>query len=360
MVVLALVAYRVDSAKPNEEPQTSSEDSPPSDVHDLEYPETTSTELCEITQSDPKQPSRTDLPLLNGVESPKLDELDPPEPPCLEPVESSEMEESAPKPVGLVFEPPASQPEPEGHNPSQTFLELWRRVPEFDNRLLALIANWQSGASPLERRRGVERLDCSIESICVSSEQRWESVIINLGVGGAELLHPDYVVLNTRLALVPKTHLIPVTGRVTWVLPQEIGYRVGLCFDSDPEHLSRSWVADTLLELGSAFLLKRAPRRYVRVATDVPSCLITDDGRQIEVVLKDVSLGGCLLQSSEPFDFEEITLRLGSVDCRGKVVNLRERPDDGWSHHVNFAPLSPLETLKLLRTISVLLKNGYK
>jgi hypothetical protein len=385
MAALALVAYWVDER--TQEPRP------------LEDVEAKSPELGESELIEPEGPALAEQPKPIEPESPALAEqpkpIEPespalPEPKLIEPepvrAESPALPEPKPmKPEPMQAEkpaipepdpielgpPPTELAEPETPTPlkpkpaknakptpSQAFLELWKRVPEFDNRLMALLAHWQSGPSPLERRRGVERLDCSVESICVSSEQRWESTIANLGVGGAEILLPDDVGLNTRLALVPKTHLIPVTGKAAWVLPEEDGYRIGLSFEADPDSLSKSWVADTLLELGSAFLLKRAPRRYVRVSTDVPSYLMTDEGRQIEVVLKDVSLGGCLLQSSEPFKVEEITLRLGSVDCRGKVVNNRECPDTSWSHHVHFAPLGPLETLRLLRTISVLLKNG--
>ena len=256
-------------------------------------------------------------------------------------------------------EPQPAEPKPPPSNPraKEAFLKLWQRAPEFDNQLVALFANWQSGPSPYERRRGVERLKADQKGICVSSEQRWETVIKNLSVGGAELLHPEPVPRNTRLALVPSNHDQTVTGRVAWVRENGAGFRIGLNFDLDPETLSESWVAETMLGLGSEFLIRRAPRRYVRVATKVHSRLVTEDGRHIEVVLCDVSLGGCLLQSEEPFQVEELTLRLGSVDCHGKVVNNRQRPDEGWSHHVTFAPLSTLETLRLLRTISSLLKK---
>ncbi len=255
------------------------------------------------------------------------------------------------------LQPAEPKTPPSNPRAKEAYLKLWQRTPEFDNQFVALFANWQSGPSPFERRRGVERLKAEQKAICVSSEKRWDTLIKNLSVGGAELLHPEPVPRNTRLALVPEDYEDTVTGRVSWVRENGAGFRIGLNFDLDPETLSESWVAETLLGLGSEFLIRRAPRRYVRVATEVHSRLVTEDGRHIEVVLCDVSLGGCLLQSEEPFQVEELTLRLGSVDCLGKVVNNRKRPDEGWSHHVTFAPMGPLETLRLLRTISSLLKK---
>ena len=326
-----------------------------------------------VAEAAPTEPATAELetpePAVAELTAPEpaVAELETREPAVAEPTapESATAELEVPEPTVTeltALDSPSTlpaEPKPVPANPraKEAFLKLWHRTPEFDNQLVALFANWQSGPSPYERRRGVERLRADEKAICVSSEKRWETVIKNLSVGGAELLHPEPVPRNTRLALVPPSYDQTVTGRVSWVRENGSGFRLGFNFDQDPQTLSESWVAETLLGLGSEFLLKRAPRRYVRVSTEVHSRLVTEDGRNIEVVLCDVSLGGCLLQSEEPFQVEELTLRLGSVDCLGKVVNNRQRADEGWSHHVTFAPMSPLETLRLLRTISSLLKK---
>lgn len=272
--------------------------------------------------------------------------------PVLPPQSEDEPEDCAPLLVTLGLE----TDRPVANRAKEAFLALWQRTPEFDSRVVALLAQWQSGPSPFERRRGVERLACELESVCVSSEKRWDTEIRNLSVGGVELLHPEPVPRHTRLALVPKPFLDTVTGRVAWIRPVEHGYRIGLSFDQDPERLSHTWVAETLLSMGSEFLLQRAPRKYVRVPTEVYSTLVMEDGRCVDIVLRDVSMGGCLLHSSEPFELQELVLRLGSVDCHGMVVNSRQMSDLSWSHHVTFSPLGSLEKVRLLRTIGRLLR----
>ena len=352
---------RADDADPDTEHEPIESPEPDVEFETLEFPEAEA-DLETAEQLEEKIPALVRL------------EVEPKEsPPRSDPEETKAVTEDSPSEPEIAKREPeqpvreetpeaesqAAEPKPSPSNPraKEAFLKLWQRTPEFGNQLVALFANWQSGPSPYERRRGVERLKADQKAICVSSEQRWETIIKNLSVGGAELLHPEPVPRNTRLALVPANYDQTVTGRVSWVRENGAGFRIGLNFDLDPETLSESWVAETLLGLGSEFLIRRAPRRYVRVATEVHSRLVTEDGRYIEVVLCDVSLGGCLLQSEEPFQVEELTLRLGSVDCHGKVVNNRQRPDAGWSHHVTFAPMNPLETLRLLRTISSLLKK---
>ena len=354
---------RADNAAPDTEHEPLESPEPEVEFETLEFPEAdtdleTAERLEEKIQAlerlevEPKESPPTSEP--EETEAVTEDEDSPSEPEIAErepeqPVQRETLEAES--------QPTEFKPSPSNPRAKEAFLKLWQRTPEFDNQLVALFANWQSGPSPYERRRGVERLIADQKAICVSSEQRWDTIIKNLSVGGAELLHPEPVPRHTRLALVPSNYEQTVTGRVAWVRENGAGFRIGLNFDLDPETLSESWVAETLLGLGSEFLIRRAPRRYVRVATEVHSRLVTEDGRHIEVVLCDVSLGGCLLQSEEPFQVEELTLRLGSVDCHGKVVNNRQRPDEGWSHHVTFAPMSPLETLRLLRTISSLLKK---
>lgn len=237
---------------------------------------------------------------------------------------------------------------------TEVFLQLAERAPD-QSALIGFLSRQRKGPSPDERRRGVERLNCSVICTCVSSAKRWEVTVVNLGVGGLEMQHPENIPLKTRLAVVPHHYNQTVTGRVVWSRPSGEGAHLGFAFDLDREALSQSWVASLLLEQGAEFLLRRAPRKYVRVPTEIPSLLVQEDGTTIAITLRDVSLGGCLVHSEAEFGVKELTLMLGTVACRGIIVKHRQNRR-GWSYHIRFQPLGFLEKTRLRRTITLLLK----
>lgn len=344
--------------------------SPPSERPPLQEPEehlepSAADPLVEADQPEPEPESEAE-----PESEPELASEPEPEP-ASEPAGTSEEQAAKAEPQAAAGEAEqgAAEPEPPFESAEESpatraqdvFLQLAKRVPSESRGLLRFFARWQAagGPSPEERRAGVERLTCDLPAVCVSDSQRWEVRVTNLGLGGLEMAHPQALLKGTRLAVLPHGYSVPVAGRVLWTRPGAGHCRLGLHFDQDLQTLSQSWVALTMLELGAEFLLGRVPRKFVRVETRIPSSLILDDGAAIEVVLRDVSLGGCLLQSGVPFQVSEITLRLGDVGCRGLVVNARPgEPEEGWLHHVRFHPMGRRESASLRRTISLLMRSN--
>jgi hypothetical protein len=273
----------------------------------------------------------------------------------LEPFPGEEPEPSTP--IEQTETSPPAPAEAKADRAAEVFLMLARKLPTERRGFREFLARWHQGPSPEERRAGVERLTCDLQAACASDAERWTVRVTNIGLGGLELAHPAELSRGSRLAVLPEGYTQPVTGRVVWVRPATGHFRVGMRYDQDLRTLSASWVAQAMLDLGSEYLLHRVPRRFVRVETRIPSSLVLDDGSVIDIVLRDVSLGGCLLQSRVPFQVNEITLGLGQVGCRGLIVNARQE-GDGWLHHVRFLPMSRKEASSLRRTISLLMRNG--
>lgn len=244
--------------------------------------------------------------------------------------------------------------EEQGDRSAEVFLELSQRHPPPSGLLGGIMTRLSSGPSSEERRVGVERLTCDLACSCGSGTEQWPCLVTNIGVGGLELVLQHEPDRRTRLWICPEGEQEFVTGRIVWTKAVDDGFRVGYEFDQSTEALSGSWVARELFELGAEFLLQRAPRRFVRVPTEIGSRLVLKSGDFIDVTLRDVSLGGCLLQSEERLDVPQITLGLGGVTCNGSIVNSR-LSDEGWMHHIRFQPLRRFEKARLRRSIRRLL-----
>lgn len=296
-------------------------------------------EVCEIATS-----VATELEVV--VEQPLPEEVA-----GLEVLEEPGQPEPDPEPE------PELESQPEDSRASVVFLELAQRYPPRNGIFESLMTRLYSGPSSEERRSGVERLTCEIDAFCGLANQQWPCTIRNVGVGGLEIHLEKQFERKTRIWVCPGGETNFVTGRVVWQRAGSGGFRVGYEFDQDAEDLAQSWVAEAMLELGGEYLLKREPRRFVRVPTQIPSSLVTEGGKTIEVTLKDVSLGGCLLQSLERLEVPRIDLRLGGVNCSGQIINSR-LAENGWMHHVRFKPLTRFERARLTRSLRLLLRQA--
>jgi PilZ domain len=275
--------------------------------------------------------------------------------------DSSAGQESNEPPSSPVMETSEAKKTPTPSNrearSKRVFLELAEFFRPEGHGLLDLFSRWDKGPSPDERRRGLPRLTCNLEATCRQNDEEWNITVTNMSLGGLELDLPDEPWPRLQMSISPQGHHGEVTGHIVWTAPVGERFRAGLEFDQSIEELSRSWVASTLLDLGSEMFLGRAPRRYVRVPVEIETILILDNGGAVGVTLLDLSLGGCLLRSSKPLEVPELTLRLGAVECQGSIVSSRPGPQgQSWMHHIQFKPLRRYDKSKLRSSIRLLLK----
>lgn len=123
---------------------------------------------------------------------------------------------------------------------------------------------------------------------------------MNLGLGGLCLVGHHKLEVGHELTVCPTEEgWEGVTARVVWT----VGDETGLVYAGPLEKLEHSWVKKALQQLGFESLDLYERRRYVRAPADVAARLKNGEV-EYPCVLKDLGLGGALVQTKKPAPLE--------------------------------------------------------
>jgi hypothetical protein len=205
--------------------------------------------------------------------------------------------------------------------PSLGLLELLRS--------LAGLERWD-----LSDSRSVLRIPCQIRcQIVERGGLCQQATIVDIGLRGLRLQVPgkirkgSVVTLSSTSADGQGVHC-----RIEWKKPQGDGFLTGVSFRDSEEVLSRSWLIAELKAIGVEAVQTALRRRGVRVICDAPCLLISGDSRS-EALMRDLGLGGSLVECAGPglkvgdparLDFGPVA-ELGKVSVSGQVVAVYDR-----------------------------------
>ena len=232
-------------------------------------------------------------------------------------------------------------------------------------RLLDRIRALMMGPSLAERRLE-PRARCSMEISCLAKRGRFPITALDVSRSGVRFSCGRKLTLGQNLRLQPPGGLggqsIQVVGEVVWCRKVHRGhYQAGFRFT---ESLSgKDWVSRLLDELGLSEAPPTQRRKHLRVPTRLPVSLRTQNGETQSAILKDMSLGGALVEV--PFELPGqgiVRLKVGPLPNVGLLslpTNIANQHKVSRGVHLclSFHPLTPEEQKTVTDYLHYLMKN---
>lgn len=199
---------------------------------------------------------------------------------------------------------------------------------------------------PVQERRSSVRLNTDLEVNLVMGEERLAAQVVNLTFTGLSLEVDRSLPEETEVTLCREAFGPPFNGTVMWCKKNEAGnYLVGVECELDEEKLVESWLEPALTQAGFEASYVGERRKLVRIPGRVRCEIVDPDGRSHEGFMRDLSLGGALvecphqIESGSTVAYTTYPLgKLPTLQGQAVVRTVRRRESDGdWLLGLQFA-----------------------
>lgn len=221
---------------------------------------------------------------------------------------------------------------------------------------------------PVEDRRTAGRYACDLETAYVTEiGGTGQAQVLDVSRRGLRLRTANSLGRGMTIAVKPPASLEgdfpPLMARVMWSQRVSDSFLCGLLLPPGTED-DQSWLEAYLVSQGLS-LNDPQRRKHVRADSDIPGVLSADAQMPLEVVVKNLSLGGALIRCAQSLEKNSsFRLRIGphgdlpDLDLAGIV--LRQSGGDGeggLDHSVRFGPLEQRRHSLLKEYIVALLRQ---
>jgi hypothetical protein len=185
-------------------------------------------------------------------------------------------------------------------------------------RSLAGIEQWDV-SDPRSALRIPCEINCQLKDRGGSSQP---ATVADIGLRGLRLMVQGKVRKGSVVELASaQRDGQAVRCRIEWKKSEGDGVLMGVSFQDSPEALSHSWLIDELKAIGVEAVQTALRRRGIRVICDAPA-LFTCMGEKREAMMRDLGLGGALVQCPGPLlkAGESAGLEFGPVEALEKIA----------------------------------------
>lgn len=237
------------------------------------------------------------------------------------------------------------------------------------SRLLLSIKNLVDPQLPLEDRREANRAPCSVRvEYLTESGLSANGQLLDISRRGLRMQTAVQLNKGLTLALKPPSiladnELAAVMAQVVWTSRKGEAFFSGLLLPPGIED-EATWLKALITHLGYSHRNDQR-REFVRTNASIPGYIYLNNAEQLQVIIKNLSLGGALLNSKhEIAQGSSFSLQLGPLDdlpmlpLTGVILRSEGEHETGeYNHSSRFGPLEGRRHALLKEYILKLLKE---